>query len=42
LKFGPMAAEVQERIRATTPAELDRMGERLLDASTLDALLGSS
>jgi len=36
VKFGPLSEQVQERIRATAAAELDRMGERLLSAKTLD------
>jgi hypothetical protein len=42
LKFGPLAQQVQARIHATTAAELDEMAERLLEATTLDAVFRSS
>jgi hypothetical protein len=41
LKFGPVAQEVRARIHAATTAELDEMAERLLGASTVDALFQS-
>jgi hypothetical protein len=42
LKFGPLAPEVRARIHAATSAELDEMAERLLGASTFDAIFRAS
>jgi len=39
-KFGPLAQDIEAQIRAAAGAELDRMGERLLSASTLAEVLG--
>ena len=41
LKFGPVPEEVQGRIRGAAAAELDRMGECLVNATTLDEMLSS-
>jgi predicted transposase YdaD len=38
LKFGSVTQPVQARIRAATAVELDEMAERLLAATTLDAV----
>jgi hypothetical protein len=36
LKFGPLSSDVQARLRSTSAAALDHVGERLLGAATLD------
>lgn len=39
LRFGPLAAATDARVRTCSSAELDRIAERVLDAKTLaDAL----
>lgn len=37
-KFGPLPAEIDERVRTATSAELERWAERVLSAATLDAV----
>ncbi len=39
-RFGPLSAHVTERLQAATKAELEAMGLRILDAKTLDEVLG--
>jgi hypothetical protein len=39
-KFGPLTAETTARIQQASAEELDRWAERLLDAASLDELLG--
>ena len=40
LRFGPLAAEVQNRLRHASIEDLDAIGERILCASTLQEALG--
>jgi hypothetical protein len=40
LRFGPLAAEVQHRLRHASIEDLDAIGERILCASTLQEALG--
>lgn len=40
LKFGPLPPSIDARIHDTASVELDSLGERLLDAATLDEWLG--
>jgi hypothetical protein len=40
LRFGPLAQQVEARIAEASIEELDRIGERLLTAQTLDEALG--
>jgi uncharacterized protein DUF4351 len=40
LRFGALGSEVEERVRRASKAELKRIGERLLTASTLQDALG--
>ena len=42
VKFGPLSAEVQQRIREATAIELDLMAERLLVASAPEEWLRTS
>jgi hypothetical protein len=39
-RFGPLPAAVSERLAATSPAELDRCAERVLDATSIDDVFG--
>jgi hypothetical protein len=39
-RFGPLSDEIHGRLQHATAAELDAMGERVLDAQTLDEVLG--
>lgn len=39
LKFGPLPEGIAERFERATIAELDRWAERVLTASTLEAML---
>ena len=40
LKFGPLSLGTEQRIKTFSAAELDQMGVRLLNAKTLDEVLG--
>jgi hypothetical protein len=37
-RFGPLPEAIQERLSQSTNEQLERWGERLLDAATLDAV----
>jgi predicted transposase YdaD len=37
-RFGPLPEAIQERLSQSTSEQLERWGERLLDAATLDAV----
>ena len=39
-RFGPLPAPARKRIESLTPAKLDRIALRLLDATSLEELLG--
>jgi hypothetical protein len=41
LRFGPLAAEVQNHLRQASIEDLDAIGERILCASTLEEALGA-
>lgn len=38
-RFGPLSADAEARVRAASVDELDRMGERVLDAASLEEVL---
>jgi hypothetical protein len=40
LKFGELSQDIEQRIAASTPDEIERLIERVLFAETLDALFG--
>lgn len=40
VRFGPLNAEAESKVRSSSIAELDAMGERLLTARTLREALG--
>jgi hypothetical protein len=39
-RFGPLPAAIVERIAAASCADLERWGERVLDAASLDEVFG--
>ncbi len=41
-RFGPLPASVTDRLDAAAPAELERWGEQLLDADSLEAVFAVS
>jgi hypothetical protein len=42
VRFGPLSAAVQERVRAASIVELDAFAERVLTAKSLDEVLGTA
>ena len=40
LRFGPLSEQARARVLSAEPNELDRWGEKVLSASTLDELFG--